>query len=380
MNATLAPAEPGTTAAPPMVANRFINGSAEHAEPFYDSGQVLTYGQEVSNVEVAANGFLSGILVRVDVVSSGNSASVAVRQDSPFNALSLVRLADINGANLFGPMDGWDWSQAVKYGGYRYENRPELNPAGYTNLSTGSGATAGSGSFILRIPVSVNQRDAFGSLPNMNAASALKLYFAVNSAANIFSTAPNGTVTFRIRASIETWLVPGATDANGVPNTLTPPALGAYQRWLKNTFTINSGANTIRMPNVSNYLRTLVFVFRSAAYTRNDSNFPSTLLLNLDGYARDSLRSYELRTRMFEEYGYAEAVAAAGSGIQTGVYVWNWSHELDGKPGFETRELYVPTNSATRLELVGDFGASGTLDVLWNDIVVPQGVGDYRAS
>lgn len=379
MNATVAPAEPGTAtpAAVPMVANRFINGSAEHIEPFYDSGSTLTYGQEVSNIDVAANGYLSGILVRVDVTSTGNSATVALNEDAPFNVLSLVRLADINGANLFGPMSGWDWSQAIKYGGYRYENRPTLNP-GYSALSTGSGATAGSGSFVLRIPVSVNQRDAFGSLPNMNAASALKLYFAVNSAANIFSTAPNGTVTVRIRASIETWLVPGAQDQNGIPNTLTPPALGCYQRWLKNTFTINSGANTIRMQNVSNYLRTLLFVFRSSG-SRNDASFPDTMLLNLDGYSRDGIRKYELRTHMYEQYGYTEAVAAGGSGIQTGVFGWNWSHELDGKPGFETRELYLPTNSATRLELVGDFGAGGTLDVLWNDVVVPDGL-DFRAA
>lgn len=376
MNTALAPAEPGAATA--VIANRFINGSAEHIEPFYDSGQLLTPGQEVSNIEVAANGYLSGILIRVDVASVGNSAAVALRQDNPFNALSLARLADINGANLFGPMDGWDWSQSIKYGGYRYENRPGYNP-GYVQMTTGAGATAGSGSFVMRIPVSVNQRDAFGCLPNMNAASALKLYFAVNSLANIFSTVPNGTVTFRVRASIETWLVPGATDANGVPNTLTPPALGSYQRWLKNTFPVVNGANTFRMPNVSNYLRTMIFVYRTAAFTRNDASFPTTMLLNLDGYARDSIRDYELRTRMYEDYGYLEAVAASGLGIETGVYVWNWTHELDGKPGYETRELYLPTNSATRLELVGNFGASGTLDVLWNDVVVPDDVGDYRA-
>jgi len=214
----------------------------------------------------------------------------------------------------------------------------------------------------------------------MNAASSLKLYFAINSLANIFSVLPTNAPTFRVRASIETWLVPQGEDSNGIPNTLTPPALGCYQRWLKSTFPVVAGQNTFRMPNVSNYLRTMVFVFRSAAFTRNDSNFPSTMLLNLDGYARDSIRDYEVRQRMYEDYGYLEAVAASGLGIETGVFVWNWSHELDGKPGYETRELYVVTNSATRLELTGTFGASGTLDVLWNDVVVPDGVGDYKAA
>jgi len=340
---------------------------------------VLTAGQSVDNIEVAANGYLSGILIRIDVVSAGNAAAVAIRQDAPFNVLSLVRLADINGANLFGPMDGWDWSQAAKYGGYRYESRPGYSPS-YAQLLTGAVGGGGSGTFLLRLPVSVNQRDAFGALPNMNAASSLKLYFAINSLANIFSVLPTNAPTFRVRASIETWLVPQGEDSNGIPNTLTPPALGCYQRWLKSTFPVVAGQNTFRMPNVSNYLRTMVFVFRSAAFTRNDSNFPSTMLLNLDGYARDSIRDYEVRQRMYEDYGYLEAVAASGLGIETGVFVWNWSHELDGKPGYETRELYVVTNSATRLELTGTFGASGTLDVLWNDVVVPDGVGDYKAA
>ena len=53
----------------------------------------------------------------------------------------------------------------------------------------------------------------------------------------------------------------------------------------------------------------------------------------------------------------------------------NVLYELDGKPGFETRELWLPTNSATRLEIVGSFADSGTLDVLTNDVLP---AGDYR--
>ena len=370
--ATLPPAEPAAKVAAPVVANRFINGSAEHVEPFYDSGQVAA-SAELSNIEVAANGYLAGILVRVDVTSSGNSAAVALREDAPFDAIASVRLADINGANIFGPMSGSDWSQAVKFGGYANENRPRSHPT-YSQLTTGAGATAGSGSFFLRIPVQINPRDGFGALPNMNAASTLKLFFTINSLTNIFSTAPNGTVTFRVRASIETWLVPQGADANGVPNTLTPPAMGAFQRWLKNSFTIVNGANTIKLPNVSNYFRTLILIFRTAAFTRNDSSFPAQLQLNIDGYARDVIRPDEIRHRMFERYGYLSA------DLETGVYVWDWSHELDGKPGFETRELYLPTNSATRLEFQGTWSAGGTLDVLTNDIVIPDHVGDFRAA
>lgn len=359
-------AEPGQAAnAPAIRANRFVNASAEHREPFYDSGAVSA-GTELSNIEVAANGYLSGILVQVDVTSSGNSATVALNEDGPFNIISQVRLADINGANLFGPFTGKDWQSAVKYGGYAYSNDPAAGP-NYSNSATGTGGTAGTQSFMMRIPVQINPRDAYGALPNMNAASTFKLYFSIASLASAFATPPNGTVTVRVRCTLETWLVPQAVDGSGIPNMTTPPGLGTYQRWLKNTFTVNNGANTFRLPNVSNMIRNLVFVYRNATPARNDSNFPDSVELRIDGYARDTIRKAELQHQMWERYGYTH---------ETGVYVWDFTHELDGKPGFETRELWLPTNSATRLELVGTFGAAGTLDVLTND-VIPVG-GDYR--
>lgn len=364
--ATIAPPEQNGAAQQVIRANRFVNASAEHLEPFYDSGQVAP-GTQLSNIEVAANGYMSGILVQVDVTSSGNSATVALHEDGPFNIISEVRLADINGANLFGPMTGWDWAKVpVKLGGYAAYSNPTNFPS-YSQSATGSGGTAGTESFMLRIPVQINPRDAYGALPNMNAASTFKLSFAVAALSAAFATPPNGTVTVRVRCSLETWLVPQAVDAYGHPNQTTPPGLGSYQRWLKSSAVVASGSNTIRVNNVSNLIRNLAFVYRNTSPARNDANFPDQVELRIDGYARDVIRKAEIRQRMYERYGDT---------ADTGVYVWDYTHELDGKPGFETRELWLPTNSATRLELVGTFGAAGTLDVFVNDVIAVGG--DYR--
>lgn len=350
--------------------NRFVNASAQHVEPFYDSGAVAA-GTELSNIDVAANGYLAGILLRVDVTSSGNSATVALDEDGPFNILSSIRLADINGANIVGPVSGFDLALINKFGGYAAFNNPTDHPY-YSQSATGTGGTAGTQSFFLRVPVQINPRDAYGSLPNMNAASTFKLFMSVASLADAFATPPNGTVTVRVRASIETWLVPQAVDASGVPNSTTPPGLGTYQRWVKNTHTVTSGSNTIRLPNVSNMIRNLIFVYRESTPVRDDADFPSSIELRLDGYARDQIHKDEQRHYMWERYGYQSA------DLDAGVWVWDWTHELDGKPGFETRELWLPTNSATRLELVGSFADSGTLDVLTNDVIVAGG--DYRSA
>lgn len=370
---TLAAAEPQTTAAP-VVPNRFIRGSARHTEQFYDSGNVAL-GVNLDNIEVPANGYLRDILVTVTGTTAGNAAAVAFREDGPFSALARVAHTDINGGQLFGGMTGWDWQTTHKFGGYRNEQRPRLAP-GFV-ATTGAGATGGSFSFTLRIPAEINARDGFGSLPNMNAASTLKMGFTVGASADIYSVAPTTPPTVRITAAIDTWLIPNATDQFGVPNTLTPPALGSYQRWLKSSFPVVGGANRFRLPNVSNNLRSFVLIYRNndATPIRNDSELPTVWNFDIDGYQREVITTAQMRNRMFEDYGYTDVVAASGAGIETGVLIWQFMDELDGKPGFETRELYTTTNSATRMEIAGTFtGDGGRLDVLWNDVVIPDGV------
>lgn len=359
--------------APALVTpNRFIRGSARHTEQFSVTSAAAALGTNIDNIEVPANGYLRAILVTVTGTTAGNAAAVAFQNDGPFAALAAVRHSDINGASLFGPVSGYDWSQIVRFNGSRNENRPQLLP-GFV-ATAGAGATGGSFSFTMRIPVEVSARDGFGSLPNMNAAAALKLGFTLGTSADIYSVAPTTPPTVQITAAIETWLLPSAEDANQVPNILTPPALGSYQRWLKSVFPIVAGANRVRLPNVSNYLRSMILIYRLASGVRDDAGLPAIWQLDIDGYSREVITTAQLRVRMAEDYGYTEAVAAAGTGIQTGVLVFQFMDELDGKPGFETRELYTDTNSATRLELAGTFGAAGSLTVLWNDVVVPADV------
>lgn len=355
-----------TAAKPVVVRNRFINASAEHTEPAYDSGAVAA-GTELNNIEIPAYGYLAGLLIQVDVTSTGNSAAVALREDGPFNIISSIRFSDVNGANLVGPMTGFDLYLANKYGGYDYSSDPKQKNY-YAQSATGAGATAGTESFLMRLPVQINPRDAYGALPNMNAASTFKLNISLATLANAFATPPNGTVTIRVRVTMEAWMLPAGADAFGNPNEQAPPGVGSYQRWVKNTLTVNNGANTFRLPNVGNLIRTLILVFRNATPARVDTTFLDPIQQNVDGLnilteARAIAQDY-----MQQRYGYVGTLDAAGA-RDTGVFVFDYSHELDGKPGFETRELYMRTNQATRLEYVGTTSAAGTLDILTNDVI-----------
>ncbi len=372
MTETMQRAEPGAAQQTTVRPNRFVNASAEHVEQWDDSGS-LALGAAWNNREVPANGYLSGILLDVTITGDNpaTAANVAAAADAPWSVIESISLTDINGGNIVGPISGYDLYLINKYGGYAAYDEPTANP-NFAAIEPGTGATAGSARFLLRVPVQINPRDAYGALPNMNAASTFKLNVQLAASGDVYSTAPSNGATVNIRTSIETWLVPAAVDMSNVPNMTTPPGLGTFQRWVKNTFTIGaSGAQTLRMPNVSNMIRNLIFVYRDSTPARDSDDFPSSIELRIDGYARDQIRRVEQEMRMWEHFGYT------GADVDDGVLVWDFTHELDGKAGFETRELWLPTNSATRLELVGNFGDSGQLTVLTNDVIVAGGPGSH---
>jgi hypothetical protein len=75
---------------------------------------------------------------------------------------------------------------------------------------------------------------------------------------------------------------------------------------------------------------------------------------------------------MVERTGYNGTLDGEG-GLDTGVYVFDYAHDLDGKIGYEMRDGLLPTSRDTRLELRGSFVAATDLELLVNDIAVPAG-------
>ena len=66
------------------------------------------------------------------------------------------------------------------------------------------------------------------------------------------------------------------------------------------------------------------------------------------------------RAVMQEEYGIP---------IIDGVFVYDFTHDDDGHPGNEDRNLWLPTVQATRLEVQGSFGTNATnLEIITNDV------------
>ncbi len=71
---------------------------------------------------------------------------------------------------------------------------------------------------------------------------------------------------------------------------------------------------------------------------------------------------------MAEKYGYALGLVT-GADYDEGIFVYSFSHDFDGKPGFEMGHHWLPTSQSTNLQFIGDIAnTAGTLDVITNDV------------
>lgn len=372
--------QPGPPA--PLQYVPFVRGAHEHTEPFDDftSLALSANAQAHGPVDVPAYGYLRHIIMLVTIGTAGSGGSAVAAGDSPWIVFQNVQLTDVNGAFLVGPLNGYDLYILNKYGGYVYEADPNMSP-----VFSPVNATTGNFAFLLRVPVEICLRDGLGALPNQNAASTYKISYTINTAANVYTTSPVTTnPTVRVRLYVEAWSQPMATDVRGQPQATVPPAMGTTQFWSKFTKGVAAGAQTIQLPRVGNMLRNVIFMLYSTATPsiRTNADFPDPIQILWDARlllneARDIRRHYA-----FERWDYAGATGgisgAAAIQLDTGVFVYDFTHEFTGHGGFELRDLWLPTTQATRLELSGTFGAAASALVVLTNDVAP--VGDVAVS
>lgn len=358
----------GREADAPTILVPFTRGSRERVEPFHDkSTQQAASSRQVGPEDVLAHGFLRHLIIEV-IASDGakGAATVAADEDAPFSLLGTVELQDVNG-NPIVQLTGFELAMANKYGAYAGQSDPRKSPS-FTALDVN-----GNGSFLLRVPVEISGRDALGALKNQNAGQTYKLRYNVAASSDVFTVAPDTLPTVRVRAWLESWTQPQATDLFGNLVSQLPPAHGTMQYWSSYVANIEAGAQTIRLPRVGNHIRALVAILRDTSGDRSTANFPDPVELAYDGNILDNVSRSLARNRVAERYELDEVDDAAG-GLDSGVFVWGYHHDLDGRPGHEMRDLYLPTTQGTDLSIRGSFGGAGTLTILTNDVAAAGGI------
>jgi hypothetical protein len=360
----------------------FIRASMEHREPcgIDVQRQLLTSGaQDLGVFDVPAYGYIRAITLVVS--GTGGTGSPAFYEDGPFSVLQNVALTEPNGAVIAQFNTGYELFLANKWGGY-------ANPIGADArlAPTTSTDATGNFSFVLRIPVEINGRDGLGALPNQNAAATFKLRMSLASGAGavtgpLYTTAPTAQPTVRVQVYLEAWDQPEVAVA-GQTNQVTPPAMNTTQFWSSQIYNVGAGAQTVRLTRVGNYIRNLILIHRRASSTRvnGQTDWPDPLSVILDARPIDTASKVLWTEQMYRRSGYgsraqyaalttAETKDLAGS-LDSGVFVFDMTHEFDQTLGRENRDLWLPTLGSTRLELQGTFGQAGTLTVLTNDVAI----------
>lgn len=373
---TRQPAARGKGKEAPRPSRPFVAGTREIDEPDYDVTYTMTTSaQDLPNYEISPNGFLAGLFVLVECTTAGNAATVAFQADGPFSALSSINFADTNSQPIVGPMSGFDLYTLGKYGGYAFVDDAKESPI-YA-ATAGAGATGGSFTYCLYVPIELVRRDGLGSLPNKSSSSTFKMDMTGAASTAVYSTPPTTLGTVRVRIVEVGWQDPSAADIKGNPVEQNPPAVQTTQYWSRQTYTVASGAMDQRLQGIDSLVRNLVFVLRdeNGSRSQGDSEWPDPFTFQYETslIVESRIRAY-WRHLIARNWGYKAAVDTAG-GRDSGVYPLTWARDFGLKVGGETRYSYLPVSSATNLTIRGTIGGSGanSLTVLVNKVVPAQG-------
>lgn len=340
--------QPGVVQALPFAAS-----AHEHVEPAFTTTVTTAAAlQQLNPIDIPAYGYIRHILLEV-VGAGGTGGTVAA--DGPWNLFQQITLQDVNGSNIFGPMDGYAAYVANLIGAYAFRNNPVDCPWFV--------GTAPNPAFYLRIPVEISHRDGLGSLANQNSAANYKLTLAINTTAAAFSVAPSPLPTFTIRGWLEAWTLPAPMDNRGRPQAQVPPLLGTGQYWssrLQSGLVV--GANTIPWTRLGNYIRTVAVITRDVSGVRAAGVMPDPFQLNWDGMM---IRNQSQKYSQQEIYEKSSGVLT----LPTGVFAIPFNHGgAVASLGDEDPDLWLPTTQSSRISIDGVSTVAGSAQILTNEV------------
>lgn len=406
----------------------FARSSKWHIEQSNtQSGIVLSSNAQIFNYPIASYGYLSAIIITIQLTGALGGSAMTFFEDTPWSLLSQVQLSDVNGVPLF-QLSGFHAYLAAKYGGYRpfaidgilkgtafdspttaFIGTPN-QVTGQESIGTGPGAGAGGGpiasvnsqtnavygfggyfsppipgaggmncKFILPIFLEFGL-DGLGALPNMDASARYNLQLTIAGGANtsqvtgpfvtggtICTTLPTMSINIEILARSQ----PPAQDMYGNMNSQSPPSVGSVQYWTNQTASgLANSANTIQLTRVGNLIRNHIFVFRSSSVTLNPragaelADMPSLIEVDWDAAQRYVAQTATLRLlNGYAVYGYD---------VPNGVIVMPNTLDPDFLPVGNLGDEWLGTVGATKFTLRYSPGASasgGSVSILTNDIV-----------
>ncbi len=227
--------QPAGKAQQQVVLQPFPVGVYETSTPDIDvSLQQTAAAQKLGTFKISPNGWLAGGYCLFEMSVPNNVTNVvSYNKDTPFSVIQKVTFRDIGNREIFGPLTGYEWFTVNKWGGYfgGADGSDPRNAAGAYTAVAGSGATGGSFSFVLWMPLEIVHRDTLGEVENKSSSSAYTLEIYIDSQANTYNQVPSVFGTLRMRANLDGYTEPESADAYGRPLAPNPPANGTVQYW-----------------------------------------------------------------------------------------------------------------------------------------------------
>jgi len=348
----------------------------------------VTLGANTQQLPVyhpTADSFQRGVWIQaVGTYPSNAVATIAFKQDGPFNVINTISFTDTQQRFIFGPCGGFDLYCVNLLGGYFFQNDPKASAAYSAPLTS----TPTGFQFALYLPLEIDARDGLGSLENKNQASTFNLNVTVETSTNVYTTPPTNPASVQFTFTSDSYLQPAATDAQGNPLAQSPQALGTTQFWNKSNFQINSGNN----PNV--YLnggvgfpiRNIVleaYDVSSGLRNTGETNWASPLTVTYKGVTLFNRNKVIWQEKMARAYGLTTigaGVAEPANSKPAGVYSLPFNLDFTNAPGAELRNGYLQTVPGTQILATGSWAASTTLFELVNYVAPANGnPGSIRA-
>lgn len=369
MNATATAPASGAQTPDPL---RFTAGARERVDGvFYDETRTVTTTNVVfPEAKVPVGNWLAYVDLIVTISSTGNSATVALQADAPWTLIGELTFIDAGG-NTVDSLTGYNLYLMNLLGGFTFQTDPVASPA-YSALTTGAGGTAGSGAFVLRLPVEVINRDAIGAYPNGASNAAVRIGLTAAPLLSTYSTVPNGTVSMNVKMISCGYVLPAVGSPSGRPYAEAPTGAGLFQQWSNITYDVTTGGvRTIPHVRKGQVYRTLIIVARTAAGARSDTAITDLAFL-VDEIATIKGPWSYLKHATWQKH----SIAAAN--LPAGVIQVSYAHDWDGKMGGELRDGWVPTQPGSKVEIQTTASVTATLTVITNEIVTNARQGVLR--
>lgn len=339
--------------------------------------QALTAGQQSVPFTLAGTGYWLWLDNFVVLAAAGNAATVALQEDAPWSALALITNDDGGPQNI--NIGGYALYLINIYGGSGIVRDPALSADAnvYSALTTGAGATAGSGQFALRVPIAINDRSYVGLFGNQDRATKYNMRTDLAGSASIYSTAPTALPTVTISRTYGFLPVPSATSADGRPQESIPAHYGCihYLTSVRSDAPPATGSpinHYIR--NLANAARLMMLIFRAnGSRATANANLPTQIDFKLGTDVIFSETAAERRRLMYYRYGFD---------APSGVLVYDFIHDFGPLAGYELGDHYVYLGNISEAQFAITYPAgfgntNNSLEIVTDSLFIPPGVDIY---